>query len=231
MTTKLFLFDLDGTLLLSGGAGMIAMEQAFMELYALPNAFDQIHPDGKIDPAIFREIIQTRGVKVDDEDAAIKQLSRTYIAHLKPVMATTEKAEIMPGIPALLEALNKREQLHLGLVTGNLEQGAYLKLGRFDLNRYFSFGAFGSDHEDRAELVRIAVSRAEKKFEKTIPMGKNIFVIGDTPRDIFCGKDNGATTVGVATANYTSAQLADAGADFVFENFADTGDVMKRLLG
>lgn len=230
MTIKLFLFDLDGTLLLSGGAGMRAMEKVFLEHYNLPEAFRGIHPDGKIDPGIFREIIQTRGLDLPNVDAAIDRLCELYIEALALQMPISTEAKRMPGIPALLDALELRPDTALGLLTGNLEKGAAIKLGRFDLNRYFHFGAFGSDHEDRAELVRIAVKRAEAHLGRSVPLGPNVFVIGDTPRDIQCGKANNTSTVGVATANYSIAQLRQAGADHVFDDFADTDSVIAALL-
>ena len=231
MPPKLFLFDLDGTLLLSGGAGMRAMEQVFMDVYQLPDAFTGITPDGKIDPGIFREIIALRKVQVPDIDEAIGMLCERYIEALKKEMPVSPTAKIMPGVPALLDRLSAVPDVFLGLVTGNLEQGARIKLGRYDLNRYFDFGAYGSDHEDRAQLVRIAVRRAEKKLGTTIPIGRNIFVLGDTPRDVECGLANHTSTVGVATANFTREQLLEAGAHFVFDDFTDTDRVIEQLLG
>ena len=231
MTIRLFLFDLDGTLMLSGGAGMRAIEKVFQDFYDLPDAFEGIVPDGKIDPAIFREIIDRRGLDSSDEDEAVQKLTLQYIEALKKEMPVSPDAMLMPGIPELLERLDGSPDVLLGLVTGNIEQGAYIKLARFDLNRFFPFGAFGSDHEDRAELVRIAVRRAEQHAGRPISMGKNVFVIGDTPRDVQCGIENGTSTVGVAWANFTVEQLRRAGADYVFEDFGDVERVAAELLG
>jgi phosphoglycolate phosphatase-like HAD superfamily hydrolase len=230
MTTKLLLFDVDGTLLLSGYAGMRAMEKVFMRLYNLPEAFLGVVPDGKVDPAIWREIIAHRGLDVGDLEPAIANLNEKYIEQLAKEMPTAP-AKIMPGVVNLLNALRAREDVQLALLTGNLEPGARIKCGRFELNSYFPFGAFGSDNEIRAELVKIAVKRAEEYMGKAIPMDENVFVIGDTPKDVECGKANGVTTVGVATANYTVPQLLETGADFVFDDFSDTEEVVKTLLG
>lgn len=229
MTKKIFLFDLDGTLLLSGGAGLRAMETVFMDLYGLPEAFSGIRPDGMIDTGIFRDIIKNRDVQVPDVDEAIAALSKAYIVELEKEMPVSHGAVLMPGMPELLDKLAALPDTLLGLVTGNLEQGARIKLERFDLNRYFSFGAFGSDHEVRAELVRMAVARAQKDIGEAIPIGKNVFVIGDTPKDIDCGKANNAVTVAVATGNYTVDQLKEAGADFVFSDFENVDRVVNKL--
>ena len=223
------MFDLDGTLLLSGGAGLRAMEKVFMDIYGLPEAFSGIRPDGKIDSGIFREIIESRALEVPDTNEAIALLGKAYIKELEKEMPVSPGAELMPGMPELLEKLSALPDTLLGLVTGNLEEGARIKLSRFDLNRFFSFGAFGSDHEDRAELVRIAVVRAQKATGDTIPIGKNIFVIGDTPKDIDCGKANNAVTIGVATGSYSIDQLREAGADFVFKDFGNVEDVANKL--
>ena len=229
MAQKLFLFDLDGTLMLSGNAGLRAMEKVFMDLHNLPNAFDGIRPDGKIDPAIFREIISHRGLKLPDLDKAIELLCEKYLEELAVEMPISPNAVLMPGIPQLLERLFAMPDVQLALLTGNLEQGARLKCERFDLNKYFPFGAFGSDHEDRAELVRISAERAAKYLARPVPLDKNIFVIGDTPRDVECGQAYNATTVAVATLNYSADQLKKTGADFVFEDFSDTDRVIKEL--
>ncbi len=229
MSTKLFLFDLDGTLLLSGGAGLRAMETVFMDLFNLPGAFEGIRPDGKIDPAIFREIIKHREVDVADLDEAVARLSKEYIKELEKEMPISKEAVLMPGMPQLLEKLSSMEDVQLALLTGNLEKGARIKCARFDLNKYFPFGAFGSDHENRAELVRISAKRAAAYIDKPVPLDKNIVVIGDTPRDVECGQAYNATTVAVATGNYSLEQLEKTGADFLFEDFSDTEKVIAVL--
>jgi phosphoglycolate phosphatase len=229
MTVKLFLFDIDGTILLSGGAGLRGMEKVLHDLHGVPNAFDGITPDGKIDTAIFREMIRTHGIEVKDEDAAIKTMCEQYLPLLEKEMAVSEGALLMPGFPEILERLSALPGAHLGLVTGNLEPAAQIKVGRWNLNRFFKFGAYGSDHENRPELVRIAVSRAEKLLGQTIGMGPHIYVIGDTDRDIDAGRSNGASTIGVATNNASTADLKKAGADFVFEDFSDLDRVFSEL--
>ncbi len=230
MTTRILLFDIDGTLLLSGGAGARAIDTVFFDLYGLPDAFSGIVPDGKIDLGIFREIIKQKNVNVKDVEEALGILCEKYIDELKVEMPISPQAVLMPGIPDLLERLSQVPDLHMGLVTGNLEPGARIKCDRFDLNRFFPFGAFGSDHEDRAELVRIALRRAERHLGQTLSMGANVFVLGDTPKDVKCGKVNGATAVGVATNNSTVEELLSLGADYAFEDFSDVDAVVEKLL-
>jgi phosphoglycolate phosphatase-like HAD superfamily hydrolase len=226
---KLLLFDLDGTLMLSGGAGDRAMSRAFLERWGVEGAFRGIIPDGKTDPMIFREIMRTRGIPAPDEKKAIGELAEIYERHLAVEMPASPDARIMPGVVELLEALSKRRDVHLGLLTGNFEKTARIKLARFDLNRFFLFGAFASDSEIRAELVPIAVAKAEAHIRHKIGLGRHIVVIGDTPLDIRCALDNEVTAVGVASAHFTKEQLLAAGPHLCFDDLSDTAGVLAAL--
>jgi len=226
---KVFLFDIDGTLMLSGGAGKRSMERAFADLFGVPHAFNGFDFQGKVDPAIFREAIRLHNLRPADEDAAIRQLIDTYERYVADEMPRTTTAVLMPGVRELLERLAGRPDVSLGLLTGNLLGGARAKLSHFDLWRFFPYGAFGSDHEDRRALVPIALARASVHLRLVIEPGRHVYVIGDTDRDIACAKANNCTAVGVATLGFTAEQLRSLGADIVFQDLSDTARVLREL--
>jgi phosphoglycolate phosphatase-like HAD superfamily hydrolase len=228
--TRLVLFDIDATILKSGGAGRRAMERAFAELYGLDNAFDGIVPDGNTDPLIFREILRMRVGEVDDEDAAVRAVGERYLHYLSDEMTRSEAAELMPGVVEVLEGLAQDAGVTLGLLTGNLERGARIKLARFDLNRFFDFGAFSSDDEVRRRLVPIAVRRAEARCGDRICLGSQVLVVGDSPLDVACALANGATAVAVATGRSGAVELARCGAHIVFDDLSNPQVVLEALL-
>jgi phosphoglycolate phosphatase-like HAD superfamily hydrolase len=135
----------------------------------------------------------------------------------------------MPGVRELLHALSGHPQVLLGLLTGNFERTAQVKVATFGLDRYFAFGAYGSDHGDRLRLPPIAVERAERLAGRPIGLGRHVVIVGDTPRDVVCARAWGATAVGVATGRSSTRQLLDAGADLVFEDLSDTRAVLTAL--
>ena len=230
MSYKLILFDIDGTILFSGGAGARAIDRVFMDLFGLPDAFAGIKPDGMIDTGIFREILVEKKVAVPDIEQAVEQVKPRYIEAIREEMPSSP-AELLPGYPQLLDLLSDRDDVALGLVTGNLEQGARIKLNHFDLNRYFPFGAFGSDSDDRPALVRLAHQRAMRHLERILPLNRDVIVIGDTPKDVACALENGATAVGVATNKFTREMLLDSGAHLAFDDFSEPEQVVATLLG
>jgi phosphoglycolate phosphatase-like HAD superfamily hydrolase len=227
-TPKVLLFDIDHTLLASGGAGFRAMNRAFAELYGVDDATSGIVPDGKTDPMLLREAISGLASRPEDETRAIEELTNRYL-ELLPVEMTSPPAELMPGVRDLLTELDSHQPAMLGLLTGNFEQTAYAKLRVFELDGFFHFGAFGSDSSDRIELPPIAVSRAEVITGRSIGLGPHVVIIGDTQRDIHCAAAWGATAVGVATGRSTVEDLRDAGAHHVFEDLSDTTAVMEVL--
>ncbi|MDP8255373.1 MAG: HAD hydrolase-like protein [Candidatus Alcyoniella australis] len=229
---RLLLFDLDATLMLSGGAGMRGMAQAFHDVYGVENAFEGIHPDGKVDPMLFREMAALHNVELGpDEAATLCRLRDRYYEHLAYEMPRSEQALLMPGLPALLDELAALPAVALGLVTGNYERTARIKLARFELNRYFDFGAFGSDHEVRENLPPLAVQRAERALGRSIGLGPRVVIVGDTPRDVDCGKAHGMRVVGVATGSYSAAQLIAAGADAALDDFGDVQRAIATIIG
>jgi phosphoglycolate phosphatase-like HAD superfamily hydrolase len=225
---KLLLFDIDGTLMLSGGAGFRAMDRAIEARYGIVDATEGILPDGKTDGLILREVLRVRGLAAADEDAAVAELMTAYEPLLAEEMSDSP-ARLMPGVVELLEAISEIDGVMLGVLTGNFEEAARIKLGRLDLNRFFAFGAFGSDHEERDLLPPVAVARAEEHAGRRIGLGRHVLIIGDTPRDVACALANGATAVGVASHRFSVDELATAGAHIVFPNLEDTAGVVAAL--
>jgi len=227
-TPEILLFDIDGTLMHSGGAGLRSMDRIFQERHGVPQAFNDFDFQGKMDPAIFRETLRRFQIQVPDEDAEIQALIRGYEAYIAEEMPKSAKARMMPGVRDLLGRLQALP-ISIGLLTGNVIGGAQAKLKHFDLWKYFPYGAFGSDHEERAALVPIALRRAATHLQRVVPPGPHVYIIGDTDRDIACAKANGCTAVGVGTLNYSAAELSRLGADLVFDDFSDTETVIKTL--
>ena len=224
---KLFLFDIDQTLINTGGAGLRALDRACQRLFNFENAMDGISPHGKTDPAIAREILGVRFGSGAAHNGQIATLIEAYISFLKDEVYTSATYKVLPGIVSLLDELLRRQGVMLGLATGNVEPGARIKLDRGDLNRYFTFGGFGSDSEDRTELVRRAAEKAAGKIGRPIE-ASNIFVIGDTPLDIDAGKRAGFKTVGVGTGRYTADQLLASGASIAVPDLEQGQDYFLR---
>ena len=208
---KLLLFDIDQTLINSGGAGLRALDRACEKVLGLKNAMQGISPHGKTDPAIAREILRVRLDKASRDGSDIPPILEVYVTFLKEEVQLSPGYRVLPGIVSLLEEMLHRQDVVLGLATGNIELGARIKLERGGLNRYFEFGGFGSDSEDRTELVRRAAEKAADKIGTSI-RPSNIFVIGDTPLDIDAGNRAGFKTIGVGTGSYSAEQLLAAGA-------------------
>ena len=213
---KLLLFDIDGTLVLTGGAGIRALNRAFCQVVGIVNALDGIRLHGKTDPAIVREIFNARGAlqKADSYD----QILAAYVEFLPEEVQQSRSYRVLPGILRFLQDFQGRSDLAFGLATGNVEAGARIKLARGNLNPFFAFGGFGSDAENRTELVRRAAHNGSRLAGVTIDPN-DIFVIGDTPRDIAAGREAGYRTVGVATSDYSTEDLSAAGADLVLSDF------------
>lgn len=226
---QLVLFDIDSTIMNTGGAGRRAMERAFGELYGIRNAFDGIVPDGNTDPLIFREILKLRLGKIVDEDSAVAAITERYLHYLGDEMPKSEDARLMPGVRDVLQRLAATTEMPCGLLTGNLEAGARTKLSHFDLNRFFAFGAFSSDDELRSNLVPIAVARAEASTGRSIGVGPQVAVVGDSPLDVACALAHSATAVGVATGRYGVEELSRSGAHLTFESLAETEGVLCAL--
>lgn len=205
------LFDIDGTLLVTGGAGGAAWQRAFEELHGVEANVAEHTDAGMTDPEIaaivFREVIGRDG-SPEERAKAIAG----YLKHLPDTVAASSGYRTMPGVEELLDQLIDEGML-LGLVTGNIEAAAHVKLSRAGLNRFFSFGGYGSDSADRTEVTKAALKRGELVSGGTLDDGSCI-AVGDTPRDVEAGHGAGIKVVGVATGSYTVDQLRDAGADW-----------------
>ena len=217
---KVFLFDIDQTLINTGGAGLRGLDRACLKLFRLENAMEGISPHGKTDPAIVREILRRKLGSETPTNTDIATILDSYISFLKEEVHTSATYRVLPGVQTLLDQLAARGDVLVGLATGNIELGARIKLERGGLNPYFSFGGFGSDAEDRTELVRKAAEKAAHKNGGFIAPS-NIFVIGDTPLDIDAGNRAGFKTVGVATGSYSVEQLLASGAMIAVSDLAE----------
>jgi phosphoglycolate phosphatase len=226
---KLVLFDIDGTLVLTGGAGLRAMNRAAQAVVGTADLLDGIQVAGRTDWIILQDAVAKIGRALDDELFA--SLRDAYLSHLREEIAEPGEGArgVMPGIPDLLDALGSRHDVLLGLLTGNFVEGARIKLEHFDLWRHFRCGAFGDDAADRNALVPVAVDRARACGFDTISY-EDVVVIGDTPHDVACARAVGALPVAVATGNYSVEQLRETGADVVFEDLSDTAGFL-RLVG
>jgi phosphoglycolate phosphatase-like HAD superfamily hydrolase len=205
------LFDIDGTLLVTGGAGAVAWQRAFEELHGIEADIAEHTDAGMTDPEIaaivFRAVIGREGSREERAKAI-----GCYLKHLPDAVAESEGYRVMPGIEELLPRLIEDGML-LGLVTGNVEAAAHVKLARGRLNRFFSFGGYGSDSADRTEVTRAALSRGALVSGGTLGDGACI-AVGDTPRDVKAGHGARIEVVGVATGSYSVEQLREAGADY-----------------
>jgi phosphoglycolate phosphatase-like HAD superfamily hydrolase len=226
---KLVLFDIDGTLVLTGGAGMRAMNRACEEIIGHAGALQDVPLAGRTDWIILHDTLSRIGHALDDRLFA--ELRDSYLRHLTGEILEPGRGvkAVMPGVRDVLEALAARDDIFLGLLTGNFEQGARIKLEHFDLWRYFRCGAYGDDAADRNALVPFAVERARAHGLPVLPADQ-IFVVGDTPNDVACALAVGAVPVAVATGSSSVDHLRASGASIVFSDLSDVSAVL-RILG
>lgn len=225
---KLILFDIDGTLVLTGGAGMRAMNRACETLAGHPDALGGIPLAGRTDMAILADIVARTGREFDAP--LVAQLRDRYLACLSEEIERPGKGvkAVLPGVRDLLEALATRDDLFVALLTGNFEAGARLKLAHFDLWQYFRCGAFGDDAAERNALVPFAVERARRCGLPDLAP-EQVLVVGDTPHDVACARAVGAVPVGVATGGFSVEQLRASGAGIVFEDLRNTPAFLHLL--
>jgi len=226
-TKKLFLFDIDGTMLLTGRAGEHALRLGLKERFGVEDDLSGISFAGSTDGAIARQMFAAHDIPATPENLA--DLFDGYVHHLARELPR-RTGQVLPGIVALLEALHQRTDCVLGLLTGNLEKGAELKLSHYGVWDFFEFGAFADDHVDRNQLGPVAHARAVEKHGVTFDAG-DVFVLGDTPRDIDCARAAGFVAVAIATGSCGKDELAAHGPDFLFEDLSDTRGVLLTLLG
>jgi phosphoglycolate phosphatase len=225
----LILFDIDGTLLLSGRAGLRAMTRAFHATFGITDAFKGESFGGRTDSYLVSKALKLAGLPdTPDQHHRFRDAYLPLLAEEIQHPGEGHKG-LMPGARELLEALEEFEHVHLALLTGNYREAAEIKLQHFELWDFFEWGAFSDDHHDRNELVPIARSRAET-YDIPVDAIERVIVIGDTPHDIECARVAGARSIAVATGGYTVEQLKDAGADDVLPDLSDTPRVVSLLL-
>jgi phosphoglycolate phosphatase len=231
---KLVLFDIDGTLLWTDGAGRRAIQRALLDEAGTAGPIERYRFDGKTDPQIVRELLSLAGHAAAGDDARVAAVCRRYVEHLRAELAKpTQTTKLMPGVAELLAALQPQEaagRALVGLLTGNLAVGSALKLASAGLGPgRFRVGAYGSDSPRRSDLPAVAVARAAALTGRTFA-GRDVVIVGDTPDDVACGRPIGARSVAVATGSYDVTALRAAGATYVFATLADTPAVLDAIL-
>jgi phosphoglycolate phosphatase len=226
---RLVLFDIDGTLITDTGAARDAFRVALARVYGYDGDLSRYDFSGRTDPQIARMVLRAHGLSDAAIEAGAPELWEIYLERLGR-NATPDRVRALAGIPELLEALESHAGVVLALLTGNLEQGARLKLGGAALNGYFPFGAFGSDSADRNELPPIAVQRAVDHCGRQFA-GEDVVIIGDSVYDVRCGVPYGATTIAVASGKTPAETLRAENPRHLFESAEDLDALLRAILG
>ena len=227
--SKLVLFDVDGTLILSGGAGVRAMTRTCEEVFQVRDGFDGISMAGRTDSMILAEAMSRLGIEADD--ALRARFQERYCARLaEEILLPGPRKGVMPGVRELLDALGRRRDVFTALLTGNFANAARIKLEYFDLWRYFTYGAYSDDSPDRRRLVAVAIDRVRAggapAFAPT-----DVLVVGDTPLDVASAISVGVRAIAVATGVFDEAALRASGAEIVFPDLDDTAAFLTLLEG
>ena len=222
---RLLLFDIDGTLIHSGGAGVQALKSAFKERFRIADDLHDIEIAGMTDSGIVISILNKHKIPTTNEN--ISAFLDSYV-HSLSLELPRRKGKLLPGVLQLLQKLKSRPHLVLALLTGNVSRGARLKLEHYGVWHFFEFGAFADDHRDRNQLGHFARARAEEKHGREFASSE-IDVIGDTPRDIACGRALRARTIAVATGRWSRDELAKYQPDFLIDDLSDVETVVDTL--
>ncbi|MEI6666535.1 MAG: HAD hydrolase-like protein [Acidobacteriota bacterium] len=234
---KLLLFDVDGTLVLTGGAGVRAMNRAFAAVFGISDAFRGVPMAGRTDPAILSDALVAFGV--EPSPAHLADFTAAYLALLEEEVAAPTPPHVdggvrrgfkgaLPGVPELIAGLERLDTVYLALLTGNYRAGARIKLEYFDVWRQFRCGAYGGDAELRHQLVPVAMARAAEAGFAAVTRA-DVTIIGDTPLDVGSAQKAGVRCVAVATGGFDQAALRATGADIVVENLLDTAALVQML--
>ncbi len=226
------LFDIDGTLLLTDGAGRVALHAALEAVYGTIGNPEDYSFHGKTDPQIVLELMGGAGLEAPAIRERMPAVWQLYLQRLQSeleVRRREDRIEVLPGVRDVLAQLESRSDVVLGLLTGNIEEGARLKLEAAGMASSFSFGGFGSDSENRAGVARAAMERL--RYHMGELDGRSVVVVGDTPEDVACARAVDARALAVATGRHTIAELEEAGADVVFADFSDAEAVVDSMLG
>jgi len=226
---KILLFDIDGTILDTGGAGGQSITEAIAQYAEV--SIEGVPPldlAGTTDTLVWKDLLGHFNLEHTSE--AVAELSKSYLSLLEANLALSKfQPKLCPGVRELIKDLSKRDDCLLGLLTGNMREGAYLKLAPFDLGKYFGFGAFGDEHELRAELAKMAAKRGLDIAGLSGSEAADIWVIGDTPRDIACARAAELKVLAVATGSFSEAQLAEHQPDLLFAGLSDATAVCEAL--
>lgn len=225
---RLLLFDIDGTLLSCGPQVGPIFLSALAETYGRPGCREPGYSfAGKVDPGIVLDLMRAAGMDEEEVLSGLETMRERYARRLEADLRAS-KMRLLPGVRELLDALHARQELWMGLLTGNWEVGARTKLGRFDLNRYFSFGGFGDDGIQRGDLVPPALERARRAAGRDF-LPEEVLVIGDTPHDVACAHAHGLRVLAVATGTIPAEELEAAGADWVAKDLLEAATMIPVL--
>lgn len=225
---RLFLFDVDGTLVTARGAGRLALGRALAETYGTTGPIDRYDLRGKTDPRIVLDLMRDAGLPERLVRKRLEACFAAYVAELARLVGDGHRVQTLPGIVDVVQALSVRSDALVGLLTGNIEAGARVKLAATGLWPLFRVGAFGSDDAERRCLPPIARARAIALVGRDLPFAR-VTIIGDTPLDIDCARACGAVAVAVATGHHAVAELAACRPDLLFADFADVAGTVRAL--
>ena len=232
MRPTLALFDIDGTLVDTGGAGRAGLQASFQSVFGLDDvsgSTSRVRFDGRTDPAIIADIAREAGIPAADVEARYAALQEAYLRALRNELAAPNaRRRVMPGVRPLLDRLAARPDVFLGLVTGNMEEGARAKLDAFGLSRYFVDGGFSSDHPERSEIARIAHQRLSRRAGFRFPVDR-VMVIGDTELDVLCARANGFRAIAVESSWVPRDRLVAAGPDTLLADLTDAEAVLAAM--
>lgn len=217
------LFDIDGTLVRTGGAGKAAMEAALQEEFGITEFRDVVPYSGRTDLAIGRDLLEVHGLAVTEANR--QRLQQGYLRRLPHFLAKIP-GRVCPGIAELIAALRQHDRVQLGLLTGNVRHGAELKLNHYQLWHHFAFGGFGDGHTDRDDVARSALASATNHLRQP-PSLDRVWVIGDTPLDVSCARAIGARALAVATGWCTMSELEASQPDALFPDLSDVSSVLR----
>jgi phosphoglycolate phosphatase-like HAD superfamily hydrolase len=218
------LFDIDGTLIASGGAGKVALERGFAEEFGREHVIEKMSLSGRTDRAIVQDLLRLADLPVTEENTRRVQVA--YLRHLPECLASLQ-GRVLPGIAELLRLLHPREDVLVGLLTGNIRAGAKVKLGHFGLYDYFQVGGFGDVHLDRDDVAREAFADARRHLERDLD-AQSIWVVGDTPLDVRCARAIGAKVLAVATGWHDRAELEAHAPDLLLDDLSDPSPLLAR---
>jgi phosphoglycolate phosphatase-like HAD superfamily hydrolase len=229
MQSKLVLFDIDETLIHSDGSGRRAIGRAVVDVLGVKPEGIKVSMSGKTDPQILSEIMTACGQPADHFHERQEELFNIYLKVLEREINQSQAYRLHEGVLELLAELDKHPDVYLGILTGNIERGARIKLGRFGLNHYFPIGAYGSDSGNRNDLPAIARQRAELHYKKEFP-AKQILVVGDSVHDVTCAKSYGAISIAVNTGVTSRKDLEEREPDFLFPSLSNVPAVLEAIL-